>query len=195
MGNMHEYFIKGRNLRLQKIIIILTSVVLAYFISLLINWISYKYGINLWWLEIPSILGVYNLLDFAIDKFWWSKFYRIPSFEGRWKGYLKSSFDNFITEFPVTCIIKQNSKLISIVFEMEKSTSYSISATMDDTKINGATLKYDYINIPKIDQKQLLNVHLGNNTLKLNGNVLEGEYYNNQRDTSGKIYLKKEEEN
>lgn len=195
MGNMHEYFIRSKNLKTQKIIIFMISMIGAYIISLFIDLFSDKIGINLWWIEIPSILGVYNLLENTIDKFWWSKFYQIPSFEGTWKGYLKSSFDNYTSEIPVTCIIKQNSKLICVIFEMEKSTSYSICATMDDTKINGVTLEYNYINIPKIDQTELLNVHLGSNTLKLNGNVLEGEYYNNQRETKGKIHLEKEEEN
>jgi hypothetical protein len=195
MGNMHEYFVKGRDFNIQKLIILIFSIGGAYIISLLMNWFSDKLGVNLWWVEIPSILGVYSLLEFAIDKVLWSKFYRIPSFDGTWKGYLKSSIDNFSSEIPVTCIIKQNSKLICIIFEMEKSTSYSTSATIDVTKINGVTLEYDYINIPKIDQKELLNVHLGSNTFKLNGNALEGEYYNNQRATSGKIYLEKEGEN
>ena len=195
MGNMHEYFIKGRDFKIQKLIIFIISVLGAYIISLFIGWISDKFGIDLWWLEIPSILGVYSLLEFIIDKFCWSNFYRITSFEGIWKGHLKSSIDNFTSEIPITCTIKENSKLLCVIFEMEKSTSYSISSTMDDTKINGVTLEYDYINIPKVEQNELLNVHLGSNTLKLNGNVLEGEYYNKQRDTSGKIYLEKEEEN
>ena len=195
MGSMHEYFVIGKDFKMQKIIIIITSLIVAYIISLVINSISAYFKINLWWLEVPSIFGVYSFIKSLVDKYWWAKFYKIPSFDGIWKGNIKSSNDNFSTNIPVECVIKQNAKLICVEFEMEKSISYSTSATVDDTIINGTKLEYNYINIPKIDQNELLNVHLGNTTLKLNGNVLEGEYYNKQRDTKGIIHLEKKEEN
>lgn len=195
MGSMHEYYIKGKDFKFQKIIILAVSLCGAYIISWLLGIISTRFGWNLWWVEIPSILGVYKLIEELIDKFCWSKFYGIPSFDGIWKGYFKTSYDDFTREYPVKCIIKQDSKMICIVFEMEKSTSYSIAASMDVSKINGTTLKYDYINVPKVEQNEVLNVHLGSNTFKLNENKLEGEYYNNQRGTSGKIFLERMEEN
>ena len=194
MGSMHEYYITGSDLKYQKILILILSIGGAYAISHFFNWISELTSWNFWWIEIPSILGVYALIDKKIDKKYWAKFYKIPSLEGSWKGYLKSSYDNYTEEYPINCIIKQNSKIISIVLETEKSISYSVSANMDLNKINGVTLKYDYINIPKIEQNDLLNVHFGTNTFKMNGNKLEGEYYNKQRDTSGKIILEKVEE-
>lgn len=196
MGTMHEYSIEGKNLKNKRIIMIIISLVIAYLISLVVSTISDKFSINLWWLEIPSVIGVYEGIEYLIDKFCWSKFYGIDSFEGTWDGYLESSYDNYNQKIPIiNCIIKQNSKNICIIYEMEKSTSYSTSARLNLATINGVTLDYDYINIPKIEENGMLNIHIGTNTLKLKGNELEGEYFNKQRKTSGKIYLKKKEEN
>lgn len=196
MGELHEYTIKGKSLKFKKAIIFLISCVIAYIISKVISLIEETIQISLWWIEIPSIVGVYAEIDKIIDKHFWSKFYGIPYLEGEWEGYIKSSFDNYVNEIPITrCIIKQNSKMISIVFEMNQSDSYSINAIMDFSKINGITLEYEYINIPKIEENGTLNVHFGKNKFIIKDNELEGEYFNKQRLTNGKVYLKKKEEN
>ena len=77
---------------------------------------------------------------------------------------------------------------------MNQSKSYSINAIMDFSKINGITLEYKYINIPNIEENETLNVHFGENKFTIKDNELEGEYFNKQRATNGKIYLKKKEE-
>ena len=195
MGELHEYTLKGKSLKLKKAIIFFISCVIAYIISRIIPIIEEIVQISLWWIEIPSIVGVYTGIDKIIDKYFWSKFYGIPYLEGEWEGYIKSSFDNYVNKIPIIrCVIKQNSKMISIVFEMNQSKSYSINAIIDFSKINGITLEYKYINIPNIEENETLNVHFGENKFTIKDNELEGEYFNKQRATNGKIYLKKKEE-
>lgn len=196
MDKMHEYNIVGKSLDHVKFGILIISIPIAYSISIFFNWLEIIIDLSLWWIEIPSILGVYQwiYIKFYSELWktkWVNKWLKIPNLEGRWEGYLQSSYDNYQTKFDVTVTIKQSLSLISIIYEMEKSTSYSISAEIGLESTKGICLKYDYINIPKIENNKELNIHLGKTELYLKDGELNGEYFNKQRNTKGVINLKR----
>ena len=60
MDKMHEYNIVGKSLDHVKFGILIISIPIAYSISIFFNWLEIIIDLSLWWIEIPSILGVYQ---------------------------------------------------------------------------------------------------------------------------------------
>lgn len=195
MDEMHEYKITGKKFYLVNLGIWAFSLIFAYIIHIVVSLIECKCDISLWIIEIPSIIGVYEKANKYINKYLWSKLYKIKDLSGKWEGCLQTSFDNYNSNLEATCIIKQDFDKISIMFETENSISYSTKAILHFNSSDEITLDYDYINIPKMKKLENLNIHFGHNTFKLKNNELHGEYYNKHRETKGEIVLKKREEN
>ena len=110
---------------------------------------------------------------------------------GTYKGCLKSSYDNFQKEIPATIEIKQTLLCICIKLKTESSCSYNMDANLqcecDDTFI-----LYHYENKGDMNGKTLSR-HYGNADLSINGDELNGSYYNDprERQTYGKIEMRK----
>lgn len=158
-------------------------------ISIVFSWSFYKilgnYQISLpWWVESPSVLFFYGLLFVVFDKWLWQylkkiNFVKTPNLIGEWNGNLKSSFDNHSSEVKATLKIFQDWTRIKILMTTAQSSSHSESASIVIDAPEGKYLSYQYINDPKSNAIETMNIHRG--TVRLifdeKKNILEGEYY------------------
>lgn len=141
-----------------------------------------------WWIDLPSVMGFYGLFHEIFDRRLWRtglvRFIRlvaVPVANGRWTGYLISSFDPEGGKKPVTLNVVQTWRRIRIVLETESSESRSLSASMvaDDPRIT--TISYEYLNEPKAHARATMHAHRGTARLAFrsteDAEVLDGEYY------------------
>jgi len=174
-------------------------------ISIVLSWSFYKvldnYQIALpWWFESPSVLFFYGLLFSVFDKWAWKIFRKIgivktPNLNGKWKGYLKSSFDEHSAEVGATLEIFQDWTKIKIILTTKQSSSYSESASLVIKTPEGKHLIYQYINEPKSDAVKTMSIHRGTTRLLFNEkeNTLIGEYYSGRdRQNFGSLYFKRD---
>lgn len=193
---MHPYSIDNEERKTILLAFALISVVLA--------WGFYKilsiYQIPLpWWIESPSVLFFYGFIFIVFDKWAWKIFAKIgliktPQLNGKWKGYLKSSFDEHATEVKATLTIYQTWTRIRISSATEHSSSYSETASIVLNAPEGNYLSYQYINEPKADAANKLGIHRGTTRLFFNEkeNTLYGEYFSGRgRQNYGSIFFKK----
>jgi hypothetical protein len=149
-------------------------------------------------------------LDVIISSLWESTFQRwfwkvslirvilgikTPYIHGRWKGYLKSSFDNFKTQFPIVIEIHQIYKFIRLTYYDEKAVSHGLLARFIIEEGTQPKLLCVYRNEP-IVASQELQMHYGTMILTISreANEMRGVYFNYylQRGTYGELYVKLE---
>jgi hypothetical protein len=196
-NNMHTYSIDTQE---RKNILLFLAI-----ISIILSWSFYKvlnnYQIVLpWWAESPSVLFFYGVLFTIFDKWAWKIFRKIgfvktPDLNGKWKGYLKSSFDEHSSEVKATLEIFQDWTRIKIILTTEQSSSYSESASFVIEIPEGKYLSYQYINEPKPDAVKTMSIHRGTARLLFNEkeNTFIGEYYSGRdRQNFGSLYFKRE---
>lgn len=144
-----------------------------------------------WWLDMPSVLGVFGLVLLAYDRWIWA--FRLarmagcsgPNLNGRWSGVLSSSFDRGATEFPVTVDIAQTWSHLSIALVAQTSRSRSSSAALELTPEGSWALSYTFLNEPIANAPKRMHAHRGTAVVRLEGEgSLEGEYYSG-RDRRG----------
>jgi hypothetical protein len=154
----------------------------------------------LWWLDMPSVLGIFWLLYAAFDAWVWRwsvlrrmKVVKIPDLSGEWRGHCASSFDEHCTEYSVEVTIQQTWNDISITLTSASSASHSLSGSILLYQPGGTTLSYEYRNEPKAAAIDSMHSHRGTALLKLVSNGrLEGEYYTGRdRGNYGTIHLRK----
>jgi len=174
-------------------------------ISIVLSWSFYKvldsYHKTLpWYVENPSVLFFYGLLFSVFDKWAWKIFRKIgivktPNLNGKWKGYLKSSFDEHSAEIKATLEIFQDWTRIKIILNTDQSSSYSESASLVIKTPEGNYLSYQYINEPKQDAVKTMSIHRGTVILLFDEkeDTLIGEYYSGRdRQNFGSLYFKRE---
>jgi len=145
-------------------------------------------------------LFFYGVLFTIFDKWAWKIFRKIgfiktPDLNGKWKGYLKSSFDEHSVEIEATLKIFQDWTRIKIILTTEQSSSYSETASFVIETPEGKYLSYQYINEPKSDAVNTMSIHRGTARLLFNEkeNTLNGEYYSGRnRQNFGSLYFKRE---
>jgi len=178
---MHAYSLDTNERRYVFLILAIVSIVLSWgFQQLLL-----KYHISLpWWVENPSVLFVYGILFLAFDKWLWKFFGKMnvsktPNLNGEWEGSLKSSFDNHSGDIKVKLKIVQTWTEINILLRTDHSSSHSESASIINKAPEGIYLCYQYINDPKTNAAETMNIHRGTVRLLLNEKekCLEGDYY------------------
>ncbi|MHB8276683.1 MAG: Cap15 family cyclic dinucleotide receptor domain-containing protein [Candidatus Humimicrobiaceae bacterium] len=193
---MHPYSVDGEE---RKYIFVFLVV-----ISIILSWSFYKsliyYKITLpWWVESPSVLFFYGLLYWVFDRWIWKlfvkiRFLKIPNLNGKWDGYLKSSFDNHSAEIKTTLQIFQTWTRIKIILSTEQSKSHSESASIMVSDPEGCCLSYQYINEPISTSKKTMSIHRGTarQMFDYKNNTLNGEYYSGRdRQQYGVLYFKK----
>jgi hypothetical protein len=117
---------------------------------------------------------------------------KTPNLIGEWSGTLKSSFDNHASEVKVTLKIFQDWTKIKILMTTEQSSSHSESASIVIDASEGKYLSYQYINEPKSNAVETMNIHRGTVRLVFDEkkNTLEGEYYSGRgRQNFGSLYF------
>jgi hypothetical protein len=194
---MHPYSIETQERKNILLFLAIISIVLSSsFYKMLDN-----YQIVLpWWVESPSVLSLYGVFFTIFNKWAWKIFKKIgivktPNLNGKWKGYLKSSFDEHSAETEVTLEIFQDWTRIKIILTAEQSSSYSKSASFVIETPEGKYLSYQYINEPKPDAVKTMSIHRGTASLLFNEekNTLIGEYYSGRdRQNFGSLYFKRE---
>lgn len=155
-------------------------------------------SLNLWWLEIPSVLGFYRLLYWFLDIRLWktqaiAKVLRIstPDFGGTWEGSIRTNFDDYEVDHPVTATIQQTWTMVLIIFETSESTSESKTAAFTTSGMK-QRLVYTYLNTPKHGSATDMHTHEGCASLWLSGVNLEGEYFTGRdRGEYGNIVLRR----
>ncbi len=150
-----------------------------------------------WWLETPSILGIYGVINWAYSSFIWKtslwgfKFSSIPNCQGTWKGTISSSYSN--KKIPCIIVIRQTWRKILVSLYTNTSTSHSTVATITGCRENNPTLIYEYQNMPSNSAPESMSGHFGMVHLPLSPSGcrnLQGEYYTGKgRQTYGSIIL------
>ena len=172
-------------------------------ISIVLSWSFYRvldsYHITLpWYVESPSVLFFYGLLFSVFDRWAWKIFRKIgivktPNLNVKWKGYLKSSFDEHSAGIKATLEIFQDWTRIKIILNTEQSSSYSESASFVIEIPEEKRLSYQYINEPKPDAVKTMSIHRGTAILLFDEKeyTLIGEYYSGRdRQNFGSLYFK-----
>jgi hypothetical protein len=173
------------------------SILLAY----LFYWIALKAKIP-WWVDAPSVLGFFGILLWVYDNYLWKlpflrkiPWFYIPDLNGKWNAEIKSSYQNFETSVKARATIRQTAVKMSIGLETETSSSHSTTASL--LKIDGANkyeLIYHYINEPKADSVNTMNIHHGTSCMEFSTtDMIEGDYFSGRgRVNYGKITFEKE---
>ena len=139
-------------------------------------------------LESVGFVGAYTLLFGLFNKYLWKwpifRLLRIvdyPDLNGRWQGFLISSFDN--KKRKVFLEIRQTFLEINVDMYSSQSQSTSLIADFIQGKNDQIELHYEYQNEPHVRTSKTMNIH--NGTVKLifysDTNTLKGSYYNANR--------------
>jgi len=196
IGNMHTYSTDSEE---RRIILLILAV-----ISIVLTWITYQrlnyYKIVLpWWSESPSILFFYGLFYTIFDKSIWKLLGRVglvktPNLNGKWKGFLATSFNDNTSKIKATLEIFQTWSRMKIVLTTNQSVSRSEVSSIVTQNPEGQYLNYQYFNEPKPNAVQTMNIHHGTANLLFNekNNSLSGEYYSGRgRQNFGSLFFKK----
>ena len=178
---MHLYVSDSKERRLVPFCVAAVSILAAWCIKSALG----KWQINLpWWIDAPSVIGLYGLFYAIFDNFFWKFLHRIrvvkvPNLNGTWKGHVASSFDKHATKYNATIKVSQKWSEISIVLDTDNSKSHSLSASIITKDTADPVLAYEYLNEPKPTAKSTMHTHRGTArlTIDVNSNSLEGEYY------------------
>lgn len=111
-----------------------------------------------WWMESPSILGVYGMLHWLYDRHLWKRtvfgvrLSQIPNCNGTWYGSIDSSHNGGTKKEGMLTIHQTWSK---ILIEFKSSTSESLSRMASFNVCPGVShgLIYEYTNDPKINSE------------------------------------------
>jgi hypothetical protein len=132
----------------------------------------------------------------------WKIFYswlvQTPDLSGKWKGKIKSNWnDGKEKTIPTEIIIKQDFFNISVRIKTGESVSHSISSSFNIDKDSGLQqLFYSYLNTPKAGIRERSAIHYGSTLLNFDGykvSKMTGEYWTS-RETTGEIELKREKQ-
>lgn len=193
---MHSYASDSPDRKVVPWIIAAIAVAVAYVYSLAS--LHFKFSLP-WWMEAPSILGVYGVIHWLYDRILWKtslfgfRLSQIPNCSGTWYGLIHSSHSgDFQSEGMMT--IRQTWSKILIEFESSSSSSLSRMASFNITPGPSYGLIYEYTSDPRSHSDPAMHAHRGLAFLKLSQsrNRMEGDYYTGRdRGTQGtmKMYL------
>ncbi len=195
---MHSYATEPSERQRVIPALVVLSVLLALGLSRLIQHYSLPVP---WWLDSPSVLGFYGLLNTLFNRRVWKLARKlglvgVPNLGGVWEGSLNSSHDNYQEGHLVTVEIEQTWDQMGVTLRTSHSSSRSTAASLISEGSTGAVLTYTYMNEPTVVAKDTMHTHRGTTylTLRQEGEdeTLEGEYYTGRgRQSVGKVMLKK----
>jgi hypothetical protein len=155
-----------------------------------------------WFVEAPSVLGIYGALYKLLDIWLWKKPFmcklglvRVPNLAGRWEGHATSSYDGHGTQYPIRLCIEQSWTRLLVTLDSATSRSDSVTAAILIDKPNCVVLTYQYQNKPVASAVHTMNPHDGTAWLILDpaaSDGLQGDYYTGRgRTTFGRLVLKR----
>lgn len=185
--------------------LILILIAISLFISSLINLFIKSINFEVpYYLNLPILgMAIYSLLFGLFDKYLWKfKIFRYlgvvnsENLSGKWKGYIKSSFDKFSKEISSELNITQTGTSIKIYGTFNQSKSCSVHENFGIDEIDGATsLFYFYKNNLSYDATETMSKHEGavKLTYSKENDELTGYYYSGRnRNNYGTMYFKKD---
>jgi len=194
---MHGYSTDASERRVVPLLLALLAIALAWASSKFLTVIHLSIP---WWLDAPSSMGFYGALYTLFDRYLWRSSFvhrlglvRVPNLEGRWRGYLITSYDGHAKRYPLMINIFQSwtQIIVYLITPMSMSRSSTAVIQMDDPE--GAALIYQYQNQPLADAMKTMHMHYGTAMLRVsNGGCLTGDYYaGRDRRTFGRICCKR----
>src|SRR5690349_7271547 len=128
---MHGYSTDSSERRTIPLLLALLAIALAWAASRFLAVIHLSIP---WWLDAPSSMAFYGALYAVFDRYLWTNSFvrrlglvRIPNLEGRWRGYLITSFDGHAKRYALMIHIFQS--WTEIIVYLTTSTSMSRSCT------------------------------------------------------------------
>lgn len=115
-----------------------------------------------------------------------------PNINGKWKGYLESSYEGASKRIPIELSIRQTFLHIQIKLSTKKSKSNSIAAAFNiDDNRNIKQICYTYRNEPKAKFQERSPIHYGSVILDIEANDKMSGIYWTGRKTIGDISVSK----
>lgn len=184
-------------------IFILILVGISTLITYTISGILEKNGVRIpWYIETPSIPGIYALLFWIFDKYLWKyNFFKkigiiiADDLSGEWEGFSISSYDNQDNKIKTKIIIEQSATKIKVYGLFNQSKSVSIHENFGYSEIdNKVALYYFFRNEPSYNAVETMAIHEG--SVKLlhdsKNKVLCGYYFSGRnRNNYGTIEVRK----
>lgn len=166
-GKLHSYNITGfKNDRIT-----VFQALISFAISIVLIWLSKPILDNMPLyvqpiIEVPSVVGVYEFIKYIFNKWLWktklfSKFLKVPNLNGIWNGVIETNYNENEGKIDVQMKIKQDLDKILIIYDTEKSISYSTIAEINIENEYCTEIFYRYINEPRYKYCQELNIHHG----------------------------------
>ncbi|HVH72165.1 MAG TPA: hypothetical protein VNB49_13780 [Candidatus Dormibacteraeota bacterium] len=198
---MHGYSTDSNERRLVPLVLAALAIVSAWASSKMMEALHFSVP---WWLDAPSSLAYYGALYALFDKHLWRNrivrklgLSRIPDLNGRWRGFLVSSFDGHVKRHDVLLQIFQTWTQASVYLTTVTSMSRSSVAVIQVSDPEGVSLTYQYQNQPLSYAMKSMHMHHGTAMLRLSdeGDCLAGEYYaGRDRRTHGQMWCWREHE-
>lgn len=155
--------------------------------------------------SVPSAFAIYGALYALFDKYLWKSaiFSKVgiittTNINGKWNGHIKSSKDNYSSEFKVSATIYQTWTKMNIVVENKLSKSELVMAAMTITTPTRSNVSWEYLSKSHPEYSDDEYMHYGITRLEINlkGNKvispLKGDYYaDKSRNSYGSIELNK----
>jgi len=196
---MHGYSTDSSERRFAPLLLATLAVLCAWLCSKLMAAVHFSAP---WWLDAPSSLAFYGVLNTLFDKHLWRNRFvrmlglsRVPNLSGRWRGFLVSSFDGHVKRHEVLLQIFQSWTEISLYLTTITSISRSCVAEMQVSGPEGVALIYQYQNQPLSYAMKSMHMHYGTAMLRWSeeGDCLAGDYYSGRdRRTYGQIWCWRE---
>lgn len=179
---------------------VLLGVLIAFAAYLLINGFSLDFDLNQLVNAAFISVVITSVLTFSVNRWLWkNRCIRwilgidTPTIAGRWEGYIRSSYDNFVRRYPIVVEIHQTNQETHLTYFDERATSRSLSTDFEIEE--GAPPKFMciYRNEPMRAEEDL-QMHYGTMILIIDQakREMNGTYFNHQqqRRTYGQIHLK-----
>lgn len=194
---MHPYSINSEEHKNISLYIAIASILLAWGLY----WFSKNVFALPWWVEAPSVIGFYGILNKWLESSLWKKKYirkifgiKTPVLDGEWSGSINSNSVHSTGPVPIKKFcIKQTWSHIKIYLETETSESNSFEASMNVDEFGTPRIHYQYINQPKDSAPETMHIHKGSASAKLDDNgFLQTEYYSGRdRNNTGSFEVKR----
>jgi SMODS-associating 2TM, beta-strand rich effector domain len=194
---MHGYSTDSSERRIVPLLLALLAIALAWATSKILAATHLSVP---WWMDAPSSMAFYGALYAIFDRYLWKKNFvhklglgRIPNLEGRWSGYLVTSFDGHAKQHELMMHIFQSWTQIVVYLTTPTSMSRSCTAVIQMDDPEGVSLVYQYENQPLANATRTMHMHYGTAMLRItNGGCLAGDYYaGRDRQTFGWICCKR----
>jgi hypothetical protein len=195
LGMMHPYSTNSEERFKVPLFLAVIAIALAFALTKLFS------GIRLpFFVEVPGTATLYAILLAVFRHYVWKipvlrdlKIIEVPNLDGKWVGYLTSSFDEGAQRIPVTVDISQNWTNIFVKLTVPQSGSRSTVGSIYVSEAE-TILSYQYKNEPNFDALGTMHAHEGTATLEVveDGTTLAGNYYSGRdRANHGKLVLRR----